>query len=123
MSFYKIHAAHSLFPELESYFYNIVIGDVTDALETYGRFADVEEAVVHEITEQEYKASLRFLDLIDQSAIATGYVVSHNLYPCKVSAALLSTMDYPIRVGHPKIHNVYRRNPNGDLIFVYHGTV
>ena len=121
MKYFRVYDATEAFPELFYKLYKMVIGGQEDAIETYRRsYPNAAVIIAEEITENQYVALNHHLTMTEDLSKLNS-VISSNLFGSKIAAAMLSHTDYPIRVGYPKIHNVYRRNANGDLIFVYHG--
>ncbi|EBS4516459.1 hypothetical protein DQT32_03385 [Salmonella enterica subsp. enterica serovar Braenderup] len=84
---------------------------------------DCDRTRSEELTEEQYKTGVLFNKMYENKHELNAFRRKHNLYPTREMAEMFAKYDHPsgyVRIGHPNIHNVYKINQDGNLIFVYH---
>lgn len=135
MKYYRAYNTFHPLPDIASWFFSTPDNITPDDLKKTLSVGDV----IQSLTEEEYTGCVRhvnrmvaevghtqtpaspgskaFTDLMMSDRMIKQ--IQMNLFLNKEAASVLSCIDYPICVGYPKAYNVYRRNKDGNLIYVY----
>ena len=76
-----------------------------------------------EITEDQYNTGMLFNKMFENKHNLNKIRRKYNLYPTRELAEMFANYKHSsgyVRIGHLNVHNVYKINQDGNLIFVYH---
>lgn len=103
--------------------------DIEDAVDMYTEnnqwvyTLDCDRRRSEEISEEQYKIGLQFNLMFENKHDQNAFRHKYNLYPTREMAEMFARYDHKsgyVRIGFPNMHNVYKINQDGNLIFVYH---